>query len=131
MRGRKFRWDGDDSDFLGEALARGLRLYPLSKSATIIRRSFALREDRMSQDSLLLGKNQARRILVTLLAGGLLTFLVVTQARAQNNEEIVHIFGTGGGIDGADPYGGVVLDSAGETLGTATLWGCPPPALVG
>jgi len=77
----------------------------------------------MSQDSLLLGKNQARRILVTLLAGGLLTFLVVTQARAQNNEEIVHIFGTGGGIDGADPYGGVVLDSAGNLYGTANYGG--------
>jgi uncharacterized repeat protein (TIGR03803 family) len=68
----------------------------------------------------------ALRTVLTSLGAGTLALVQVAGASAQANEKMVHIFGTassGYALGGYNPYGGVILDSAGNLYGTAAYGG--------
>jgi uncharacterized repeat protein (TIGR03803 family) len=73
---------------------------------------------------LLLPKRKALRpVLIVILSVGLLACMLATRALAQGTEKIVHVFGLSSNVGGVNPYGGVVLDSAGNLYGTTNYGG--------
>lgn len=59
----------------------------------------------------------------TTFYGGANSLGVVFKLDTSNNETVLHSFA--GGSDGANPYGGVIRDSAGNLYGTTTAGGSP------